>query len=74
VKNRKKPYQGIRLIEQYNIDLVFNMVRKEAHTRINSSLILDVEVAMLPKRSTAVINYLDKIHRKPEANKKNTAS
>ena len=51
-------------MEQYNIDLVFNMVKKTAHSKINSSLIQDIEVAMLPKNSTAVINYLNHIHRK----------
>lgn len=69
MKNRKKPYQGIRLIEQYNIDLVYNMIKREAGTRINSSLIIDVEVVMLPKRSTAVVNYLKNINRRNFSNK-----
>jgi len=64
VKNRKKPLQGIRQIDQYNIDLVFNMIKKTAQSKINSSLIQDIEVVMLPKQSTAVINYLNNIHRK----------
>ncbi|MBL0069767.1 MAG: hypothetical protein IPP39_15185 [Chitinophagaceae bacterium] len=64
MKNKRKPLQGIRQIDQQNIDVVFNMVKKTAHTKINSSLIQDIEVAMLPKQSTAVINYLNRIHKK----------
>ena len=64
VKNKNKPLQGIRQIDQYNIDIVFNMIKKTTHTHINSSLIKDIEVAMLPKNSTAVINYLKRIHKK----------
>lgn len=66
VKNKKQPLQGIRQIDQYNIDLVFNMIKKTAHSKINSSLIQDIEVAMLPKQSTAVINYLNRIHKKKQ--------
>lgn len=64
VKNKRKPLQGIRQIDQYNIDLVFNMIKKTAHSKINSSLIQDIEVAMLPKNSTAVINHLNRLHKK----------
>jgi hypothetical protein len=64
MKNKRKPLQGIRQIDQQNIDVVFNMVKKTAHTKLNSSLIHDIEVAMLPKQSTAVINYLNRIHKK----------
>ncbi|MBK9938914.1 MAG: hypothetical protein IPP02_11100 [Chitinophagaceae bacterium] len=64
MKNKRKPLQGIRQIDQQNIDVVFNMVKKTAHTKLNSSLIQDIEVAMLPKQSTAVINYLNRIHKK----------
>ena len=64
VKNKRKPLQGIRQMDQYNIDLVFNMIKKTAQSKINSSLIQDIEVVMLPKQSTAVINYLNNIHKK----------
>ncbi len=64
VKNKRNPLQGIRQMDQYNIDLVFNMVKKTAHSKINSSLIQDIEVAMLPKNSTAVINHLNRIYKK----------
>lgn len=64
VKDRVKPYEGIRQIEQSNIDIVFNMIEKEIYTKINESLVIDYEVAMLPKTCTAVKNYLLKMHRK----------
>ena len=64
MKNKRKPLQGIRQIEQQNIDVVYNMIKKTAHSKINSSQIQDIEVAMLPKQSTAVINYLHRIHKK----------
>ena len=64
VRNERKPLQGIRQIEQQNIDVVYNMIKKTAHSKINSSQIQDIEVAMLPKQSTAVINYLNRIHKK----------
>ena len=64
MKNKRKPLQGIRQIEQQNIDVVYNMIKKTAHSKINSSQIQDIEVAMLPKQSTAVINYLNRIHKK----------
>ena len=63
LKNRRKPVQGIRLIEQYNIDLVYNMVQNKARSHYNESSIIEIDVAMLPKRSTAVINYLKSIHK-----------
>jgi hypothetical protein len=64
MKNKRKPLQGIRQIDQFNIDVVFNMVRRTTYSKINSSLIQDIEVVMLPKQSTAVINHLNKLHKK----------
>ena len=64
MKNKREPLQGIRQIDQQNIDVVYNMIKKTAHSKINSSQIQDIEVAMLPKQSTAVINYLNRIHKK----------
>ena len=64
LKNKRKPLQGIRQIDHYNIDIVFNMVKRTSETKINSALILDIEVAMLPKKCTAVINHLNSLHKK----------
>jgi hypothetical protein len=60
LKYKKKPIQGIRVIEHYNIDLVYNMVWQKARSHYNESLLMDIEVAMLPKRCTSVRNYLNK--------------
>ena len=64
VKDRKKPYQGIRLIAQTNIDLVYNMICKSTYEKFHSSIIIDIEVAMLPKQSKEVLNHLTRLHRK----------
>ncbi len=64
VKNKRKPLQGIRQIEQYNIDVVNNMVKKMAQSHITGSNIIDIEVAMLSKNSSAVIKYLNSPKRK----------
>ena len=64
VKNRKKPYQGIRLIEQHNIDLVYNMIQKSTFEKFHSSIVIDIEVSMLPKKSKEVINHLARLHSK----------
>ena len=60
LKYKKKPIQGIRVIDHYNIDLVYNMVWQKARSHYNESLLMDIEVAMLPKRCTTVRNYLNK--------------
>ena len=64
VKDRNKPYQGIRQIEQRNIDMVYNMICKSTYEKFHSSIILDIEVSMLPKKSKEVINHLTRLHRK----------
>ena len=64
VKNRKKPYQGIRQIEHHNIDMVYNMICKSTYEKFHSSIVLDIEVYMLPKKSKEVINHLARIHSK----------
>ncbi len=64
VKNNRKPLQGIRQLEQYNIDVVNNMVKKMAQSHITGSNIIDIEVAMLSKNSSAVIKYLNNPKRK----------
>ncbi len=60
LKNRRKPLQGIRQIDHFNIDAVYNMIWQKARAHYNDSILVDVEVAMLPKRSTAVRNFLNK--------------
>ena len=54
---------------QYNIDIAFIKVKDSVYTKIDSSQVLDIEIAMLPKTCTAVISYLNRIHRKPIKNK-----
>ena len=56
-QERRKPYQGIRLIDVHNIDVVFRMVKQKSETTFRSKLV-DVEVAMLPKMCTAVQKHL----------------
>ncbi len=60
LKNRRKPLQGIRQIDHFNIDAVYNMIWQKARAHYNDSILVDVEVAMLPKRSTAVRNFINK--------------
>ena len=55
---------GIRQIEHHNIDVVNNMVRKTTLEKFHSSLVIDIEVSMLSKNSTAVINHLARLYRK----------
>jgi hypothetical protein len=44
--------------------VVYNMVQNKAKAHYNESVIKDIEVAMLPKRSKAVTNYLNAIHKR----------
>ena len=50
---RKLPYQGIRLIGDNNINAVQQMFNNQAYNKYRQNLI-DVEVQMLSKLSTAV--------------------
>ena len=50
---RKLPYQGIRLIGDNNINAVHQMFNNQANNKYRQHLI-DVEVQMLSKLSTAV--------------------
>ena len=52
-KLRKAPYQGIRLIGDTNINAVHQMFSRQANDKYRQVLI-DVEVQMLSKLSTAV--------------------
>ena len=51
-------------MDQYDIELVFRMVKKSEQEKISGSSIVDVEVAMLPNTCTAVINYINQSHKK----------
>ena len=74
LKHKKKPLQGIRQMPQFNIDIVFIMVKDSVFTKIDSSQVLDVEVAMLPKlvQQLRVISIASTGNRL-RINKKNTA-
>ena len=52
-KRRKLPYQGIRLIGDTNINVAHQMYSKQGFKKYRENLI-DVEVQMLSKLSTAV--------------------
>ena len=62
LKNKQKPVQGIRLIEQYNIDIVTNVIRKKAESTYPGSTIKRVEVAMLSKNDVAVVDFIKRQH------------
>lgn len=52
-KRRKLPYKGIRLIDNPNINSVFNMVESKAQSTYRNDFI-EVEVQMLSKLCKAV--------------------
>jgi hypothetical protein len=64
LKNQRKPLQGIRFVNQSNIDLVQNLM--EAKARMNSPInhVIDVEVAMLSKNSTVIKKHQKLILRR----------
>ncbi len=55
-KRRKLPFTGIRLIDNPNINSVYNMVYSKASQVYRQDLI-DVEVQMLSKLCTAVRRF-----------------
>ena len=59
IRDKAKPKQGIRLIDNYNITLVQGQVEKKARDHYNSNLV-DVEVQMLPKTCSAVRRWMEK--------------
>ena len=63
-KRRKLPFQGIRLIGNSNINAVHNQYQNQANDKFRENLI-DVEVQMLSKLSTAV-----KLFERKEMSKK----
>lgn len=52
-KRRKKPFSGIRLISEPNINSVYNMAHSKANEVYRADMI-DVEVQMLSKLCSAV--------------------
>lgn len=62
LKTKQKPVQGIRLIEQYNIDIVTNVIRKKTEANYPSSTIKRIEVAMLSKNDVAIVSFIKKQH------------
>ncbi len=55
-KRRKLPYKGVRLIDNPNINAVYNMVESKANQTYRQELI-DVEVQMLSKLCKAVKEF-----------------
>lgn len=62
LQSRHKPVQGIRLIDQYNIDIATNVIRKKAEATYPGSTIKRVEVAMLSKNDVSVIAFIKRQH------------
>jgi hypothetical protein len=65
---RPEPFNGIRQIENYNVDAVQHTMRVKAEETYRRDLI-DVEVQMISKVSTAVKKHLKEIARKREVKK-----
>ncbi|MCU7549317.1 hypothetical protein OCK74_09335 [Chitinophagaceae bacterium LB-8] len=65
---RREPYTGIRQIENYNVDAVQHIMRVKAEETYRRDLI-DVEVQMISKTSTAVRKYFEASKKKREAKK-----
>ena len=61
-KNRTKPYIGIRQLEQYNIDVVYNQMAQHIFPKFAANSIIDYEVQMLSKNCSAVKKYLERLH------------
>lgn len=61
---RRKPYQGIRQIENYNIDNVFKMIEKDVYSKFPDNSVIDYEIQMLPKNCTAVKKHLQQVYKK----------
>ena len=64
LKNRKVPVSGIRYIELNNIEQVQNKIQIKAGQYYYGSQLVDVEVAMLSKNSSAVKKNLNTILKK----------
>ena len=60
VKNRRKPYQGIRQIEVWNPDAAYRMVKNTVSSKIRESELIKLDVVMLPKNSDEVQAFIKK--------------
>jgi hypothetical protein len=60
---RKQPFSGIRFVEAYNINLVYNLTMKKAQLTYRSDFI-DCEVQMLSKQCAAVKKHLKDVESK----------
>ncbi len=59
-KQRKEPYQGVRLIEIWNPDAAYRMIESKAKSHFGSSIVTKLEVVMLPKNSQEVKEMLNR--------------
>lgn len=64
LKNQKKPVQGIRFLQQSNIDLVQINMERRATASYPPNQVKGVEVAMLSKNSPIVKKFQQSILRK----------
>jgi hypothetical protein len=60
-KRRKQPFRGIRIIDNPNINAVFNMIDSKASDTFKKDLI-EVEVQMLSKLCNAVKEFQKKVY------------
>lgn len=60
VKDREKPFVGIRESVEHNVDSFFRYVETTIYTKMGGFTIVDYEVAQLPRGCTAVKAYLRK--------------
>jgi hypothetical protein len=65
---RREPFAGIRQIDNYNIDAVQHIMRVKAEETYRQDLI-DVEVQMISKVSTAVKKHFESLKKKRETKK-----
>jgi hypothetical protein len=63
-KRRKKPFSGIRLLPDPNINSIYQMARSQAES-IYPYDFIDVEVQMLSKLCRAVQEFEKKVVKKP---------
>ncbi len=64
LKSQRKPLQGIRFLNQTNIDFAQKMIEDKATGYFPYGHIVDVEVAMLSKNNKVIKKYQQFILRK----------
>jgi hypothetical protein len=67
-KNKRKPVQGIRFIDQQNIDLAQIYFEKMTHANFPPHIVHAVEVAMLSKNSPVVREHMTAIRKRSKEN------